>query len=161
MKLTKKKYFIFAFFVVAISSYVILQLVRSSSKEVTSNNVVGNYVANYPKDKVTSDTLQIRNDGTYSHDFASSDGKANFTQQGKWHLDFVDLGVFGTRPEILFDNFTVDFPHQDIPETGGWGATVEADGFTFSPVPVDGEIGFHGYRLLISFDNGYYYDKQE
>jgi len=129
---------------------VILMALGCASKEITSQDVMGTYVANYDKKDVVSDFIEVRSNGTYTHDFKSPDEKKNFTNTGTWNFGYMD-GV----PRLNFQNFMIGFspyskhfPDDEEKLKRTWGGTWSP------PVEDDGE------RLLIDDDLGLHYDKQ-
>ena len=61
------------------------------SKEVTRQDLIGTYVANYAKDEVKSDSIEVKEDGTYFHKFESAKNEGDsFTNTGTWYFKYVD-----------------------------------------------------------------------
>ena len=113
-----------------------------SSKEITSQDVIGTYIANYDKEKVTIDSIETKDDGTYVHFFKSVQDATEYTETGKWQF----VGYRRGDARVDFYNFTIHFeePEGYVSKWGVWGAIVQND----------------GDRLLVDDDLGLHYDKQ-
>ena len=113
-----------------------------TSKEITRQDVIGKYVANYNKDKVSVDSIEVKADGTYIHYFKSAQDGAAFTDTGTWKFDY-----WKDTPQLNLVNFTFRYeePEGYIAKNGVWAATVQDE----------------GNRLLINDDLGLHYDKQK
>lgn len=120
------------------------------SKAITSQDVIGTYVANYDTGEVKSDSIEVKNDGSYIHIYRSAkDESKDFTNSGTW-----EIKNSGDTPRIFFNNFEIGY--------SPWTAHIPDDeknlrvpGIWSPPV----ENG--GQRLGISADFDLHYDKQE
>lgn len=122
---------------------VLLLAAGCTSKEITRQDVIGTYVANYDKDKVSVDSIEVKADGTYTHYFKSAQDATEFTETGTWQF----IGYRRGDARVDFYNFTIHFGEPDgyISEWGVWSPIVQND----------------GDRLLIDDDLGLHYDKQK
>jgi len=122
--------------------FVFFSAAGCSSKEITSQDVIGRYIANYDKDKVAVDSIEVRDDGTYTHYFKPTQDTNEFTDTGSWEFEYEN-----GDPRMIFANFTIHYekPQGYVSKYGFW-----------SPIVQDG-----GDRLLIDEDIGLHYDKQK
>jgi hypothetical protein len=117
--------------------------VGCTSKEITRQDIIGKYVANYDKDKVTIDSIEVRADGTYIHYFKPAKDGNSFTNIGTWTFEYEN-----GEPRLNFRNFTIGYQEPE--------GLVSKTGYIWSP-----EVQNDGDRLLIDEDYDLHYDKQK
>lgn len=126
---------------------VALMVLGCSSKEITRQNVVGTYIANYDKDEVATDSITINDDETYTHYFKSAKEDRSFTNTGTWGFEYSD----GT-PRVYFQNFIMGYSSYTV-HFGGEEELKRPS--IWSPPVEDG-----GEKFVIDYDLGLHYEKQ-
>ena len=113
--------------------FVTFLFVSSCGREITRQDVLGTYYANYDKGEVARDSIEVKNDGTYIHTFQSvKNVENNFINIGTWSFKY-----FNGEPDIRFENFKMGYsPNENIDQLkktwgGTWGPMVQDGGRTF------------------------------
>ena len=121
---------------IAVLLISIAVFISGCSKEINQEDIIGKFTANHDQG---IDTLEIRTDGTYIHEFKSNE--KSFINTDKWEFEKND-----GKPVLTLSGFIAGFSDYGPKEPG------------FLYLAVERRV-FSNIKLYINIDMGRYYEK--